>query len=607
MTPAEIAKLSQSEILKELARRQHCKNFRDFFIENQLWIKDKDGVIRKFSPLKKFQKRMLNLINHIRNDLKKPVRIIVLKARKIGNSTLFAADLYCDVRDNGLNAVIIAHDEKTSKKLLAMAHLFYEKDELIEKPTLARGSINEIVFSNFSGQITVETANNIQAGTGDTIQYLLASECSKWAKGEAVANTLLQAVAKRPSTTVILESTAWGFDEVFQPKWKGAYDNCQVTWDEKDMPTITVTNPDEWNGYVPVFFPSYEDPDCWMAFDTDSDRLRLLNNLDDRERHLLEVVGVNLEYINFRRWTLKNECSGNLDTYNQEWCETPELAFISSGNPRFNRVTLAGQPIEKGRRGRLDLVKTGWAEKIQFVEDSMGVLTVFRMPIVGHRYVGSLDSAEGLTDEQGKNPDATVGHFYDIDNGGEQVAVIRGQIPPEQIVEPYWLLLRWYNMAFAIPERNNTGIHICMALVSVPYSYPADRVYHQDDWDKKGRAMRRRVGFVTGPGNSGTRNRLIGLLATYLDTGQIRFHSAKTQEEMINFVTRDGKIQAQKGFHDDEVFAAGLGAVGMHSYPMDARSLQMAQASGPGNWPFRVPSNKPGRPQMDGYGSEGEL
>ena len=600
--------MATPELLAQ-GERQLCRLRRARFIEGHLWVQDKVGSVRKLSPLKRFQKRLLNLLEYIRDVQGKPARVIILKGRKIGSSTLFAADQYCEVRDKGINGMIIAHDDETSKVLLNMTHLFYEKDDLYDRPEMARGSVNEIVFRQFAGKIVVSTANNVKAATGQTIQYLLASEGAKWARGEETAASLLQAVANVPGTTVIIESTAWGFDGFFQPKWKMAHDNCAVTFDDNDKPTITILDADAWNGYVPLFISVNEDPDCHLAFESEEEKARLISTLDDHERHLIEAQGFDCEYIKYRRWTLKNECGGDEDIYNQEHPETPEIAFISSGHSKFNRAAISQMPIELGRFGRLEEVSRGWAKKIEFREESgcksaeaackRGLVNIFRFPVIGHRYVGALDTSEGLNDESGKNPDATVAHFYDVDAAGEQVAVLAGQISESDILDPFWLLCRWYNMAFAVIERNNTGIYACQRIIEPPYSYPPDRLYHLDDWDKKGRRMQRAVGWRT---TVPSRNILIGTLATFMESGAMRVHSAKTQEELLHFVVKNGKPQADTGFHDDHVFAAGMGCLGMQAYPvsLDIRHRPFEQLVG-------LTSRGPKKPELDGYGQKGDL
>ena len=311
-----------------------------------------------------------------------------------------------------------------------------------------------------------------------------------------------------------------------------------------------------------------------------------------------------MEYINFARWTRKNECGGSEELYNQEYPKSPEVAFRSTGNPVFNRSLIYQMPIEAGRKGRLHLDKTGWSEKIRFAEDSMGPLTVFRAPIQGHRYVVTLDTAEGLRDDQGRNPDATVCDVYDLDNGGEQVAVLAGQISPTEVMDPWWLLMRWYNMAFGVPERNNTGEYPCLTITRPPYSYPEDRLYHMEHVDKRGGIARRGVGWKT---NVATRNNLIDTLSEFMEAGQIRFHSIKTQEELLHFVTRAGRRQADVGFHDDHVITAGLACKGIQSYPVSLEYLRRQQQRMGGLAIGSANQANKKRPDIDGYGTRGDL
>jgi hypothetical protein len=86
-------------------------------------------------------------------------------------------------------------------------------------------------------------------------------------------------------------------------------------------------------------------------------------------------------------------------------------------------------------------------------------LKVFDIPRWGHRYVVSLDCAEGLPAS-----DDSATDVIDIDTG-EQVATFAGKIAPEVHAEYAGQLARWYNHAPLLPENNSIGYAAVTALI----------------------------------------------------------------------------------------------------------------------------------------------
>lgn len=558
----------ESAEIRLLAEMVLSQRDRERLLERHLQIKRDDGPIQLIGKLKPSQKKLLRLIKYLR-ERGEAVRIIILKARKAGTSTAVEADMFAEVLEREIDGLVIAHDVLTSRKIFDMTQLYYERYDLPNRPRQKKMNARELRFFDHHGRIDVETANNKFAGTGTTPQYLHSSETSKWQAGAETAISLLQSVATKPGTTIIHESTANGYDDLFYPMWRDAWENCEVTFDADYNPTAHVKDYAAWNYYYPLFISVFDDPECSRAFPSDDDKKRFLGTLDASEEQLLAGEATP-EYLNYRRFTIKNQCQNDIDIYHQEHPETPHHAFLASGRPRFNRSLISLWPVETGRTGKLEEKQIGWRRSLQFVADPQEFLTVYRDPVPGHRYVLGTDTSEGKIPDGCRKPDATVAMVIDIDHGCEQCAVISGQISEENVVPYLDLLGRHYNLSFQIPETNSTGKVVAINLPNPPYNYPRERFYHKDDWNPEKSRHVREIGWRTHETN---RHHLISVLANAINENAVIVYDRRTREECNNFVWKDGgRAEAQKGFHDDHVFALALALMGAKSYPMHLKA-----------------------------------
>jgi hypothetical protein len=108
------------------------------------------------------------------------------------------------------------------------------------------------------------------------------------------------------------------------------------------------------------------------------------------------------------------------------------------------------------------------------------------------------------------------------------------------------------------------GSGIPARLVGPEYRYPQERFFHIDDW-REGRTSHRSPGWRT---TQATRGWLIADLGEAINERGLILHDQETKTELDNFVQREGgRFEAQKGFHDDRVFALGMGVQGVKHYP----------------------------------------
>lgn len=141
-----------------------------------LKIKTESGEI---VPLK-FNKIQKVIIKRVLDDLanNRPVRYIILKARKEGVSTLVEALIYWwTATHKNVKSKIVAHDQDTAEELYAMFRRYFENSSPLFKPTTKYNTRSDLTFDNDTGtglksQIDVASAKNTGTGRGQTIQCM---------------------------------------------------------------------------------------------------------------------------------------------------------------------------------------------------------------------------------------------------------------------------------------------------------------------------------------------------------------------------------------------------------------------------------------------------
>ena len=545
--------------LKSIAELTLCKKNLKHWIENHFWIKDKDGRIRVIGKLKFAQERLLNLYLWCKNQ-NRPVRIIILKARKEGISTLVEALMFIETLTRQIDSIVIAHDRKTAEIIFRMTRMFYDYYDLL-KPKAGGELRREMKFEDHEGYILVETANNIMAGTGLTPQFLHASESSKWKKGDETAIALLQSIGDSRETTVIIESTAYGEDPFFKPSWENAEEYCRVNWTGA-VPSIEVLDWDHWNGYIPIFIPWFEDPDYALPFSSELQKTHFGQTLNEKEKILVQEFNLSLNQIQWRRRILQEKCQGDIKIFMQEYPATSGEAFQISGRPRFDIELINSWKLEDGQIGALRQSDT-WDRRIEFILESSEFLTIFKRPQHHHRYVIGVDTAEGIIPEGGKDPDRSVAVVIDLDEGGipAQTASIYGHLSEEYLVTPVKMLAEWYNNAFIVPESSGHGEHLISELLKI---YPNHLIFKR--LDSAGRQVRGQLyGWRTHEGN---RKLLIDRLAKSIIDKMISIRDRRFVKELKAFkLSHKGRYEAAAGEHDDCVISLALAIQGMQHYP----------------------------------------
>ncbi len=493
------------------------------YIENYIKIRDKKNNIVSL-VLNEPQLKYYNVIKEMYRK-RKPIRIIILKARQMGFSTETEAIIFKNVvTHHNYNAGIVAHKEDSTTNLFNMSKRMLEYLPEDIRPEQKKSNAKELVFNNDMGtgldsRIKCMTAGGKGIGRSDTFTALHLSELAFWEGDKKVTMTgLLQAVPNTPDSMIIIESTANGY-EYFKEMWDRAVAG------ESDFYPLFIG----WNELKEYSMP-------YTGF-----------NLTQEERELKEQYNLTLEQLTWRRWCIKNNCSGDINQFKQEYPICPEEAFLSTGNCYFNkeniinRINTAPEPL---LRGKFTCYYDGIRIRNQkFLEQEDGNIKIYEYPQKRVPYVLGGDTA-------GEGSDYFTAHV--INNiTGKQVAVLKQQYNEIEYVKQVYCLGMFYNCAL-VGLENNFSTYPTQKLVEL--NYPNQFVRKKED--QYNNKYEKSFGFKT---TSITRPYILGLLQEIVHDNIDVIQDKDTLREMLTFIVNDkGRAEAEEGYHDDLVMALAI-------------------------------------------------
>lgn len=443
---------------------------------------------------------------------KEPCRIIVLKARQLGISTLAEGVLFLwALLHHNTNSCVVAHERDSSEDLFDKTKLYYETFPFKSTFPTRYSSRKQMTFEGTGSNIWVLTADNIASGRGRTIHCLHASEVGFWKEPTEAMLALQQTMPNLPGTVQIIESTANGIGNWFESAWSKAKAGD--------------------NDYIPLFFPWWREPNyipCEGSFCLDGSCPRCreatgaLGRLDDDEKDLVRL-GCDRTHLAWRRGAIDNKCFGSIDLFHQEYPATDTEAFLAEGVNAFPEPMLRAcyEPLA-GARFRLVKDETVIGG-VRAIPDGRGPLRIFRMPSSdqnwGQYFVGA-DPCHGIMDG-----DNAAAHVINRHNK-EQVAVWHGKINPIDFADELAKLGAFYNYAMIAPEVDGPGYATVGRLVSI---YP--KIWQHRNVD---RTVDRQISTsVLGWSTNWKRKQwAINKLAETFEKGQIVLHDETTFQEL---------------------------------------------------------------------------
>ncbi|MDF1551943.1 MAG: hypothetical protein P1P84_02720 [Deferrisomatales bacterium] len=531
--------MTEEEIIKHVKK---CRRDLAFFAPRFLKVQTTGGDMVPFT-LNRPQRLLLHIFDEIRK--KRLLRVVILKGRRMGVSTLISAWFYqrTALYPNRY-AMQVTHEPQASEFIFKMVKRYYDFCPAAFRPAVRANNARLMEFNNKEGTglnsaFRVATAGKDDLGSGQLIHFLHLSELAKYPpeNTDTLLTSVLQTIPKKSNTAIIFESTAKGIGGEFHDRfWNAKYRVWIKRLSKDGNPIMEETvNPlaDELNDYTSVFLP-------WFVFE-DNRMVPPQGFVRTRdEAELAKRYGIDDEQLYWRRYTISNECRGSLETFQQEHPATPEEAFLGTGRPVFDntKVSLlrdhAPPPI-----ARYEILGGN------VIAAAQGRFKVWKEPQPGHAYIIAADVAEGLL-----KGDASAAVVIDH-RSGEQVAEWHGKCDPDEYAQFLLAIGKRYNNALIAPERNNHGLTVVTHLFSAKYPY----LYCEMVPDPPGKP-RKRYGWQT---SSATRPLIIDTLIKEEREGTHGLKSAELFGEMLSFKIQDnGKYEADANRHDDLVIAAAI-------------------------------------------------
>lgn len=524
-------------------------------------VKIQDKLSKKLTPfiLSKPQLKMLNvLINELWAN--KPIRIILLKARQWGGSTLiqiFMAWIQLFHRKSW-HSVIVADVEDQSRNIKAM----YSK-LAINHPH----EVQSVSFKNFEGS----TKNKV-ISERDCIIYLGSmqkpdslrsadvmmahlSEVGLWKetdgkKPEDLIQSIAGTVPLEPFSMIVMESTAKGVGNFFHREWQKAKNGE--------------------SGYTSVFVAWWEIPMYQIAFNDENEKVSFTESLTDIEYNYFEL-GATLEAI---KWYRNKKHMESYDDWRMgcEFPTTPEEAFQSTGKRAHSPMYVSKMrkyckaPKYKGEMfSESTTGKNSINSSLHFEETLNGNIWLWAKPDksinMSNRYVVSMDIG-GRSDSADWSVISVIDRYWLSDSGVEEcIGTCKFHIDQDLAIWKAVQIAKYFNNALLVVESNSLnpkgeeGDHTLTILDEIKGYY--SNLYYRTDPQKIIEGMPIRYGFHT---NKSTKTDLVTQMnKRFREEGYIERDMRALDEADCYEIKKDGSYGAVSGEHDDIYMSRAIG------------------------------------------------
>lgn len=537
-----------------------CRYDFEYWCATCVEIKDKlSGEDRRFT-LNAPQRRVAAMLDADRRA-RRPLRMIMLKARQWGGSTLvqmFMAWLQITQCRNW-HSLICAHVKDTaanirgmySKMLAAYPEAYWEGDEPPRfRPFERSVNIREIAGRNC--RVTIGSSENQEAVRGSDYAMAHLSEVAFWSdttsrSPDKFIRAVCGAIALAPNTLIVMESTANGVGNFFHTEW------VRAKAGKSDKRAVMV--------------PWYE-IEIYRAEVNDADSL--WKEMDDYERNLWNM-GLTLEMIQW--YHLKRREYADHSLMKAEYPTDDIEAFVNTGHNIFpseaiERIRLmCRQPAMTGELTARSQWGDGALRDIAFAADCQGCLQVWSPPqpkqgrYITERYIVTVDIG-GRSRTSDYSVIAVIDRQPMLDgNPPEVVAQWRGHLDHDLLAWKSATIAKWYNEALLVIESNtieteNTeGEHGLYVLSELNHVYA--NLYRREAFDSVREVSQWKVGFHT---NRSTKTMVINSLIKLVRDNSYVERSETACDEMMTYeLKQNGTFGAKTGYHDDVLMTRAIG------------------------------------------------
>lgn len=523
----------------------YLKELRDynFYCENFFKIKTKIDGIQNFK-LRRYQKDFIKFVN----DIKGPVRVIVLKPRQAGFSTLVASYLSHQMFTyNNFTGIALADKKSRTESIADIYKTFYNHLPHELKPMLAISNTEKFHLQNpnekerevhpgLDSGVLFETANDPNAGRASSRRFAHLSEAAFYRYASQIDEGIQNSIPLVGGTYIFKESTAngkAGDGKAFYDLWNAASDNESA--------------------YKPFFVPWYDVDDYIAAKESGF-------SLSQYEKGIKNEYKLSDENIMWRRLKLREYLSDEdlilspEERFRQDFPICPEEAFLSTGSPVFYSEIL--QALTLKLRGM------GYSAAVNYIPSDAYLLNtykdkfkVFSPPRQNKKYYIGADVAEGLA--QGDSSSVFV-----MDHEYNQVASWHGKIDADLFGHLLIDIGRFYNNALIVPEFNNMGHTTTITIRNE--NYP--NLYKETYEDKITKDKSTRYGFRT---TSKSKMDMLNELIKQLRDGALGVRDLNLVTEMGTVIRSENGNVVLNG--KDRTVAACLACVGRRQNALQIR------------------------------------
>lgn len=509
------------------------------------------------------QRRVLATLEEMRLA-DKPLRMIMLKSRQWGGSTLvqmYFAWIQMELRRNW-NSLICSHLKATSfviRRMYQQMLISYPReltdDDTVPRLAPVQGDSSSRELSGRGCLITTGSCVSQESARGFDCQLAHLSEVAFWKDTTLMSpvdfiRATTSGIPLEPLTAIVMESTANGVGDFFHQSWLRAqqgtssYKPVFVPWYEIDMYRLKVDNPEQFVAQMNTF-----EKNLWQK-------------------------GLTLEMI---AWYREKSLEIGPEAMHAEYPTDDVEAFVNSGSNVFsseNVEELRLRCCPAVERGEVcGIAPTGAAalQKVKFVPDVEGNLEVWERPCAqlpkqADRYVVCVDVG-GRVAASDYSVIAVFDRFAPDSFGiPSVVAQWRGHCDHDILGWKAAAIARWYHNALLIIESNslesaNDG-HSRYILEELNGEY--HNMYVRQIRDRvAGTAFETTIGFHT---NRSTKARIIASLIAHVRDGAYVERDTEACNEMLVYEF-DGasNYHAKKGYHDDILMTRAIALYVMES------------------------------------------
>lgn len=592
MTPDDREKVIDSFV------RVRCRHDFPFWAATFVFIKNKGGGDDVRFRLNRPQRKLITYFEQARLA-GKPIRVILLKARQWGGSTvtqIYMAWLQLIHRE-GLNSLIVAHVKDTAATIkdmfdrmltaypAAMLHHLgdnYDRNEA--KMTSVGNAINTKRVPQRNCNIKISSAETPDAARGGDYNLVHCSEVALWKTTEGktpeqIVRSACSGILLQPYTMIVYESTANGTGNFFQREYDAAkrrlsqFTPAFVAWYEIEQYAAPLP-PGEEEAFVKKLYDNRDNPD-------------VASEREEPGRYLwwLWQQGATLEAIQW--YILERSKYTDHGDMASEYPSDDVEAFVHSGARVFDRYRVE-QMRETCRPPKFigDVYgdgDTGTAalSNLRFREDRQGVLWVWAMPepdgdeIVTDRYLVVVDIG-GRSSKADWSVILVIDRLY-MSDGEKPVVVAQwyGHTDMDLLAWKAAQVAAFYNDALLVIESNTLETHDLdrqvdgdqsqFILNQIRDAYPNLYARRQSEEEIREGAPRK-YGFHT---NVKTKPMIISTLVKVIRDGLYVERDARCVDEYITYERKkNGAYGAIPGKHDDLLMTR---AIGLHIcfYEMD--------------------------------------